>query len=91
MSIVPKEGAVQWVVEYDGPDMTLTQWAEYIANRAAEWALEMAAELCDTQARLDYDAYDLTGNSYSEGAGDAADGLATKLRALLKGGESDGQ
>jgi hypothetical protein len=89
MSIVPKEVvasiAAAWNLECG------ETFAAHIANHVAEWAFEQAAQVCDAQARLDYDAYDLTGNAYSEGAAGAADGLATKLRAMTKGGESDGQ
>ena len=93
MSIVPKEVTSGFIEDWHKGVAagTALELPEYIANRAAQWALEQAAQLCDAQARLDYDAYDLTGNAYSEGAADAADGLATKLRAMMKGGESDGQ
>ena len=93
MSIVPKEVTSGFIEDWHKGVAagTALELPEYIANRAAQWALEQAAQLCDALARLDYDAYDLTGNAYSEGAADAADGLATKLRAMMKGGESDGQ
>jgi hypothetical protein len=93
MSIVPREVVDNLIMGSECRDpqdgMKLSQYK--LADKLAQWALDQAAQLCDTQARLDYDAYDLTGNAYSEGAADAADGLATKIRALVKGGESDGQ
>jgi hypothetical protein len=96
MSIVPREVIVDAPAAWNAQADEFNQWdelgedekLEWTADRAAQWALEQAAQLCDAQARLDYDAYDLTGNAYSEGAADAADGLATKLRAMMKGGEA---
>jgi len=79
MSIVPKEVVLEWLNEWNQLPITAEtplSW-EYIANRAAEWALEMAAKACEDQNAWNMD--------------DPGETAARVIRALIKGGENDGQ
>jgi len=88
MSIVPKEVvasiAAAWNLECG------ETFAAHIANRAAQWALEMAAKACGQVAA----SYNEQGAMHHVGGADAC---AEAIRSLispegkLKGGESDGQ
>jgi hypothetical protein len=80
MSIVPKE-VIQDIREtWPARDMPLL---EYAIERAAEWALEHAAQVAlkEAQDRFIYETYTQT----------MADAMVDAIRALIKGGESDGQ
>jgi hypothetical protein len=74
MSIVPTMVMIQFELDWWGMQKTVTR-EQYIANRAAEWALEMAAKACEDQNTW-----------YMDDPGETA---ARVIRALLKGGESD--
>jgi hypothetical protein len=85
MSIVPKEVvasiAAAWNLECG------ETFAAHIANRAAQWALEqalgkLADEYVDAEATLAPED-----RAYNAAVGHCEDAI----RALMKGGESDGQ
>jgi hypothetical protein len=55
MSIVPKQVVLEWLNEWNQLPITADtplSW-EYMANRAAEWVLGKAAELCDEYGASD--------------------------------------
>jgi hypothetical protein len=96
MSIVPKEVLQDIRETWPAREMGLL---EYAIERAAEWALELAAKVCDVAALpAESGRY---GDPYEQGckAGriDAAEECGDAIRALIspegkaKGGESDGQ
>jgi hypothetical protein len=96
MSIVPRDVVDDWAGDWadtvvrGGPDLH-----EYIADRAAQWALEHAAKACENKGHKADGAYDMTDACYGEGFADAAYELAGYIRAMIspegkiKGGESD--
>jgi hypothetical protein len=47
MSIVPDEVVRQWVNDWSAMGELRPALSKYIANRAAAWALERAAQECD--------------------------------------------
>ena len=93
MSIVPKEvvraAGDDWIINGQHGEGWEIELNQYIANRAAEWALEHAAKVAlkEAQDRFIYETYTQT----------MADAMIDAIRALispegkLKGGESDGQ
>jgi ferric-dicitrate binding protein FerR (iron transport regulator) len=95
MSIVPDKLVDQWRSDYwrSDPHASLEDGVpeSYIANRAAEWAIERLARSFDHKERRAYTQWKEAGQAYYEGFRDAMDEAASEARALLKGGESDGQ
>jgi hypothetical protein len=85
MSIVPWEVVDDWAgywadtVVRGGPDLH-----EYIATRAAAWALSQAIEACESIVTECAEIED------RQGAG-AAIGCQLRILNILTGGESDGQ
>jgi hypothetical protein len=86
MSIVPNELIYQWSLECWSSDPHASFAGEmpisYIANRAAQWALEQAITTCEAVHSQSSDEYDINGTA-------AASWCAASIRALMKGGESD--
>jgi hypothetical protein len=90
MSIVPTMIMIQFELDWWNMQKTVTR-EQYIANRAAEWALEQAIMICNENGHLD-------GHSCAEAIYDLLSGNDPEtitglhaLSSLLKGGESDGQ
>lgn len=85
MSKVPsKEQTLEWINEWQKlPIMHNTphSW-DYIATRAAQWALEQAITTCEVVYSQLSDEHDINGVA-------AASWCAASIRALTKGGESD--
>jgi hypothetical protein len=69
----------QWNDDWYAMQALRPPFRDYIANRAAEWALRQAAETCDIHSRM-------------SGA-ECAAGIRAMIspEGKLKGGESDGQ
>jgi hypothetical protein len=95
MSIVPKEVVVDAPAAWNAQADEFNQWdalgedekLEWTANRAAQWALEqalgkLADEYVDAEATLAPED-----RAYNAAVGHCEDAI----RALMNGGESDGQ
>jgi hypothetical protein len=81
MSIIVHKGlATQWVSDWYALGELRPSFVEYIADRAAEWALEQAAKECQ---------YIVDAGSLPSIYG--AMSCLDAIRAMMKGGESDGQ
>jgi hypothetical protein len=93
MSIVPKEVIRGFIDQWPKGVATGTAFdlAEYVADRAAQWALEQVARSFDEKERRAYALWKDAGQAYYEGFRDAMDEAASDIRAMIKGGESDGQ
>jgi hypothetical protein len=51
--IVPDEAVRQWVNDWSATGELRPALSKYIANRAAAWAFEQAATVCDENGRSD--------------------------------------
>jgi len=85
MSIIVHKGlATQWVSDWYALGELRPSFVEYIASRAAQWALEQAMQKCQSVVDQYSDEYGVDGAC-------AAAGCYAAIRAMMKGGESDGQ
>jgi hypothetical protein len=84
MSIVPKEVVQQWNDDWYAMQALRPPFRDYIANRAAERALEQAMQACESIVTECAEIED------RQGVG-AAIGCKLRILNILAGGESDGQ
>jgi hypothetical protein len=77
MSIIVHKGlATQWVSDWYALGELRPSFVEYIANRAAQWALEQAMTTCEAVHSQLSDEYDINGTA-------AASWCAASIRAMI--------
>jgi hypothetical protein len=87
-NIVPREVVEQWNNDWYAMQALRPSFRDYIANRAAEWALEQALKVCTDHGAGHLSAPTIDEYYSCDGAkSEACEGVADAIRALIKGGE----